>query len=118
MASRSQGTFVTIGSVVGHTTTPWSVIYVASKAAAHAIPETLQMEAQALSPKIHVMLVVPAGIKSNIADNWTFHLPETSLFKAHLLNIAARLRVSRQPGACMPAATFAKAVVQATLKKG
>ncbi|KEP47534.1 short-chain dehydrogenase/reductase family protein [Rhizoctonia solani 123E] len=118
MASRKQGTFVTVGSVVGHTTTPWSGVYAASKAATHAITETLQMEARALSPNIHVMLVVPAGIKSNIADNSTFQLPETSLYKAYLPSIAARLRVSQQPGASMPTATFANAVVQATLRKG
>ncbi|CAE6456483.1 unnamed protein product [Rhizoctonia solani] len=118
MASRKQGIFVTVGSVVGHTTTPWSGVYAASKAAMHAITETLQMEARALSPNIHVMLVVPAGIKSNIADNSTFQLPETSLYKAYLPSIAARLRVSQQPGASMPTATFANAVVQATLRKG
>jgi NADP-dependent 3-hydroxy acid dehydrogenase YdfG len=38
-------------------------MYAATKAAAHAITETLQMEARALSPNIRVMLVVTGGVK-------------------------------------------------------
>ncbi|KAG8751337.1 hypothetical protein FRC11_009500, partial [Ceratobasidium sp. 423] len=53
MASRKRGTFIMIGS-----SAPW-----ASKAAAHALTETLQMEAQALSPDIHVMLVIAAEVR-------------------------------------------------------
>ncbi|CAE6370113.1 unnamed protein product [Rhizoctonia solani] len=106
------------GPVLDIPTTPWSGLYSAIKAVAYAITKTLQMEAKVLSSNIHVVLVVPAGIKFNIADNSTFQLPETSLYKAYLPSIAARLRVSQQPGACMPATTFAKAVAQATLRKG
>ncbi|CCO35500.1 NADPH-dependent 1-acyldihydroxyacetone phosphate reductase OS=Schizosaccharomyces pombe (strain 972 / ATCC 24843) GN=ayr1 PE=3 SV=2 [Rhizoctonia solani AG-1 IB] len=63
MASRKRGTFITIGSVMGYTTSPWAGMYAATKAAAHAITETLQMEARALSPNIRVMLVVTGGVK-------------------------------------------------------
>ncbi|CAE7127318.1 unnamed protein product [Rhizoctonia solani] len=63
MASRKKGTFITTGSVAGPTPTPWSGVYAATKAAAHAITETLQMEAKALSPDIRVMLVLTGGVK-------------------------------------------------------
>ncbi|KAG8752098.1 hypothetical protein FRC11_008693 [Ceratobasidium sp. 423] len=63
MAARKKGTFLTIGSVSGCTPTPWVGVYAATKAAAHAITETLQMEAKALSPDIRVMLVITGGVR-------------------------------------------------------
>ncbi|KEP49918.1 short-chain dehydrogenase/reductase family protein [Rhizoctonia solani 123E] len=117
MASRKRGTFITTGSVAGPTPTPWAGVYAASKAAAHAITETLQMEAKALSPDIHVMLVVTGGVKSNIAKNSSFTLPPTSLFQAYLPNIIGRIQLS-QSGYTMPTAEYAKGVVEAALRKG
>ncbi|KAH7334270.1 NAD-binding protein [Rhizoctonia solani] len=117
MASRKKGTFITIGSVAGPTPTPWAGVYAATKAAAHAITETLQMEAKALSPDIRVMLVVTGGVKSNIANNSTFTLPPTSLYQAYLPNIVGRLQLS-QTGPSMPTAEYAKGVVEAALRKG
>ncbi|KAG8752099.1 hypothetical protein FRC11_008694, partial [Ceratobasidium sp. 423] len=107
MASRKRGTFITIGSVAGLTPTPWAGVYAATKAAAHAITETLQMEAKALSPDIRVMLVVTGGVRSNIANNSSFTLPPTSLFQAYLPNIVGRLQLS-QTGLSMPTAEYAK----------
>ncbi|CAE6417042.1 unnamed protein product [Rhizoctonia solani] len=117
MASRKRGTFITIGSVAGPTPTPWAGVYAASKAAAHAITETLQMEAKALSPYIHVMLILTGGVKSNIANNSIFTLPATSLYQAYLPNIIGRLQMS-QTGPSMPTAEYAKGVVEAALRKG
>ncbi|KAF8683307.1 hypothetical protein RHS04_01929 [Rhizoctonia solani] len=107
MASRKRGTFITIGSVAGYNSTPWAGVYAATKAAAHAITETLQMEAKALSPDIRVMLVITGGVKSNIANNSTFVLPSTSLFKSYLPNIITRIQLS-QTGPSMPTAEYAK----------
>ncbi|CAE6511505.1 unnamed protein product [Rhizoctonia solani] len=78
MASRKRGTFITIGSVMGYNSSPWAGIYAATKAAAHAITETLQMEARALSPDIRVMLVVTGGVKQVLAPN---HSTPTNLFR-------------------------------------
>ncbi|CAE6370248.1 unnamed protein product [Rhizoctonia solani] len=107
MASKKRGTFITIGSVAGPTPTPWAGVYAATKAAAHAITETLQMEAKALSPDIYVMLVVTGGVRSNIASNSSFILPPTSLFRAYLPNIVGRLQMS-QTGPSMPTVEYAK----------
>ncbi|CAE6496465.1 unnamed protein product [Rhizoctonia solani] len=117
MASRKRGTFITIGSVMGYNSSPWAGMYAATKAAAHAITETLQMEAKALSPDIRVMLVVTGGVKSNIANNSQFTLPPTSLFQAYLHNIITRIQ-SSQTGPSMPTADYAKGVVNAALRKG
>ncbi|KDN33226.1 hypothetical protein RSAG8_13683, partial [Rhizoctonia solani AG-8 WAC10335] len=107
MASRKRGTFITIGSVMGYNPSPWAGMYAATKAAAHAITETLQMEARALSPDIRVMLVITGGVKSNIANNSQFTLPSTSLFQAYLPNIIARIQ-SSQTGPSMPTADYAQ----------
>ncbi|KDN36842.1 hypothetical protein RSAG8_10540, partial [Rhizoctonia solani AG-8 WAC10335] len=117
MASRKRGTFITIGSVMGYNPSPWAGMYAATKAAAHAITETLQMEARALSPDIRVMLVITGGVKSNIANNSQFTLPSTSLFQAYLPNIIARIQ-SSQTGPSMPTADYAQGVVNAALRKG
>ncbi|CAE6370228.1 unnamed protein product [Rhizoctonia solani] len=117
MASRKRGTFITIGSVMGYNTSPWAGMYAATKAAAHAITETLQMEARALSPNIRVMLVVTGGVKSNIANNSKFVLPSTSLFQTYLPNVIARIQ-SSQTGPSMPTSEYAKGVVNAALRKG
>ncbi|CAE6450959.1 unnamed protein product [Rhizoctonia solani] len=117
MASRKRGTFITIGSVMGYNASPWAGMYAATKAAAHAITETLQMEAKALSPDIRVMLVVTGGVKSNLANNSQFALPPTSLFQTYLPNIIARIQ-SSQTGPSMPTADYAQGVVNAALRKG
>ncbi|KAG9084244.1 hypothetical protein FRC07_013680 [Ceratobasidium sp. 392] len=116
MAQRKRGTFITIGSIVGEFATPWAGLYASSKFAVHAITETLQMEARALSPDIHVMLVAPGGVKSNLPTNSKFRLPDNSLFKHCLPAIAARLQLS-QTGNSMPTPKFAAYVVNAALAK-
>ncbi|CAE6520229.1 unnamed protein product [Rhizoctonia solani] len=69
MASRKQGTFMTVASVSSYTldfriqVVPWSGLYCASKAAASSLTEALQMEARALSPDIHVIQIVAGGVK-------------------------------------------------------
>ncbi|KAG8773890.1 hypothetical protein FRC12_002259 [Ceratobasidium sp. 428] len=116
MALRKRGTFITIGSIVAEFPTPWAGLYCSSKSAAHALTETLQMEARALSPDIHAMLVAPGGVKSNLPTNSKFRLPESSLFKHCLPAIAARLQLS-QTGNSMPTPKFAAYVVSSALSK-
>ncbi|KAH7334272.1 oxidoreductase [Rhizoctonia solani] len=116
MAARKRGTFITIGSVSGASTSPWVGFYAATKAAAHAITETLQMEAKALGPDVQVMLVLTGGVKSNIINNTKFALPPTSLYTRYLPNILARLHLS-QAEPTMPTAEYAQGVVSAALRK-
>ncbi|KAJ1301710.1 hypothetical protein OPQ81_008944 [Rhizoctonia solani] len=88
MAAKKRGTFITIGSVVGCTPTPWVV-----------------------------MLVLTGGVRSNVVNNAKFSLPPTSLFTQYLPKILARIRLS-QVGPSMPTAEFARGVVSAALRKG
>eukprot|EP00850_Spirogloea_muscicola_P023582 SM000369S13628 [mRNA] locus=s369:30925:32527:- [translate_table: standard] len=58
---------VSLGSIVGFVSTPWGGIYSASKSAVHALTDSLRMEL--LPFNIHVTLVAPGAIRSNIASN-------------------------------------------------
>ncbi|KAH7334291.1 NAD-P-binding protein [Rhizoctonia solani] len=115
MAIRKRGTFVTIGSVAGCTLAPWAGLYSASKAAAHSLTETLQMEAQALSPNIHVMLVIAAEVRSRFASNSTFQVPENSLFKSYAPGITACIEFGKDGS--MSTSKFANGVVNIALRK-
>ncbi|KEP49917.1 short-chain dehydrogenase/reductase family protein [Rhizoctonia solani 123E] len=117
MAARKRGTFITIGSVSGASPSPWVGMYAATKAAAHAITETLQMEAKALGPDINVMLVLTGGVRSNIINNTRFTLPPTSLYTQYLPNVLARIQLS-QAEPTMPTVEYARGVVNAALRKG
>jgi NAD(P)-dependent dehydrogenase (short-subunit alcohol dehydrogenase family) len=69
MAERGAGLVVNVGSVVGILPTPFAAGYCASKSAVHMLSEVLRME---LAPfGIHVVVVQPGGVKSNIAINST-----------------------------------------------
>jgi len=118
-AERKRGSFITIGSISGKIPTPWAGLYSASKSAVHALTEGLQMEACALSPDIHVTLVAPGGVRSNIVNNYApmFSLPSTSLYKAYLDKIIFRLNSSQAEGT-MENGQFAKQVVAEALRRG
>lgn len=63
----SKGLIVNIGSVSGVTTTPFSGVYCASKAALHAISDALRMELHPFG--VQVMTVLPGAIASDFGDN-------------------------------------------------
>jgi len=116
MVERKQGLIVTIGSVAGELPTPFNGLYCASKAALHSLTETLHME---LAPfGIKALLVLPASVKSNIAQNHSkvFQLPPNSIYKSYIDRIVARMYMSQSEGT-MPTATFAKHVVEKALMK-
>eukprot|EP00850_Spirogloea_muscicola_P023817 SM000391S15182 [mRNA] locus=s391:29087:31377:+ [translate_table: standard] len=67
MVKQGHGKIVNVGSIVGFVSTPWGGIYSASKSAVHALTDSLRMEL--LPFNIHVTLVAPGAIRSNIASN-------------------------------------------------
>ncbi|CAE6511514.1 unnamed protein product [Rhizoctonia solani] len=99
--------------VSGCTPTPWVGVYAATKAAARAITETLQMEAKALSPDIRVMLVITGGVRSNVINSTKFAPPPTSLYTQYLSRILARIQLS-QAGPSMPTVEYVRGVSTTT----
>lgn len=66
MARARRGRIINIGSVVGLLATPFAGPYCASKAAVHALSESLRMEAAPFG--IDVVVVQPGGVRSRIAE--------------------------------------------------
>lgn len=131
MATRKQGMFITIGSVVAQwyahlylslfhrkpsrvplsSTLPWGGIYAATKSAVHSITDALEMECRPFN--IKVLLVAPSGIKSNIAANQTYNPPPYTLYARFIGKILARRDISQSSP--MPTDVFAKRVVTKAL---
>jgi len=104
-----------VGSVAGEIPTPFNGIYCASKAALHAVVETLSME---LAPfGVSATLVIPGSVKSNISTNHSkdFLLPPNSLYKHYLDKIVARMFLSQGKGS-MATDAFADHVVGQIMK--
>lgn len=145
MAARKSGLIVNIGSVAGNvyvflsfrptfpltgtasltctfalthvrSGTPWNGLYSVAKSALHMLSDILDMECRPFN--VHVMLVAPGGIRSNISRNQaaTLVLPSDTLYKPFIPNVIARMHASQTPQS-MPAEEFARRVVGAALRK-
>jgi len=116
MAARKSGTIVNVASIVGETPFPWGGPYAASKAAAISLSETLYMEL--LPFNVHVMVVSPGGVTSNLAHKMVDRLvlPENSLYHNYTDAVVSRI-VASQTNHPMPGNVFARKVVAKVLKK-
>ncbi|CAK9184124.1 unnamed protein product [Ilex paraguariensis] len=114
MAAQGSGSIVNVGSVVGRVPTPWAGSYCASKAAVHAISNTLRVELRPFG--INIVLVVPGSVRSNFGSNSTEKLEnyDWKLYKDFKEAIAERARAS-QGGKATDAAVFARHVVKKVL---
>ncbi|KAJ2235425.1 hypothetical protein IWW45_002621 [Coemansia sp. RSA 485] len=64
MMDRRRGAVVNVGSVAAYAATPWVGIYAASKAALHALTDTLRLELRPFG--ITTMVVAPGSVQSEL----------------------------------------------------
>jgi NAD(P)-dependent dehydrogenase (short-subunit alcohol dehydrogenase family) len=114
MASRGSGTIVNIGSVVGKVPTPWAGSYCASKAAVHAMSNTLRVELKPFG--INVVLVLPGAIRSNFGSASVERLGnhDWKLYEDFKEAIVERAKAS-QGGKATDATIFARHVAKKVL---
>ncbi|KAJ2160249.1 hypothetical protein GGF46_002410 [Coemansia sp. RSA 552] len=115
MIRQRQGTIVNVGSVSGYKASPWAGIYCTSKAAIHMLSDALRMELRPFN--VHVVVLAPGGVVSNLASHTAPTLPENSPFAPALPAIKQRAVNSQIPGKAWTAGRFARRVVPLILAR-
>ncbi|CAN6478308.1 unnamed protein product [Victoria cruziana] len=117
MLKRRSGKIVNIGSIVALAPGPWAGAYSASKAALHALTDTLRMELKSFN--IDVITVAPGGIKTNLANNSLTSyskFPEWKFYKPFEAAIQERAHASHGKN-CTAVEEFAEQTVNLVLRK-
>ncbi|XP_066342998.1 short-chain dehydrogenase PC-15-like [Miscanthus floridulus] len=117
MMERRKGTIVNVGSITALAPGPWAGVYSASKAALHALSDSLRVELKSFG--INVMTVAPGGTKSNLGNSSAAKYDQThdwKYYKKYEEGLRARTEISQGPGST-PAEELATKVVASVLKK-
>ncbi|MCO5578751.1 hypothetical protein L7F22_032596 [Adiantum nelumboides] len=114
MVANGGGTIVNVASIVAWAPTPWAGAYCASKAAVQALTHSLRVELRPFN--IHVMLVCPGSVKSNLGTSNLARLSQHqwSLYAPYTSSILERATAS-QTSSATPAHLLARRVVEASL---
>ncbi|XP_078444776.1 short-chain dehydrogenase ptmH-like [Wolffia australiana] len=117
MAKLKTGRIVNVGSITGLVSGPWAGGYSASKAALHALTDTLRLELKPLG--IDVTLVVPGSVSSNLGYSSLCRykkMPEWKLYNRFEAAIRMRTDYSQGPRSTLPD-RFARKVTAAILRR-
>ena len=116
MIEQKEGRIVNMGSISGIQATPFSGAYCASKAALHALSDSLRME---LAPfGIKVIIVQPGAIESEFGNNAKVNMGEldveSSIYRDIIEMVQKRAEISQDSP--MPTEKFAEMVVEQVIK--
>lgn len=117
MVARKSGRIVNVGSVVAVAATPWAGAYCSSKAAVHAMTDTLRMELRPFG--VHVIKVVPGAVRSGLglanAERLAEERARWRIYEGFQEAIAERAAAS-QGAAATDTAVFARHVAGRVLR--
>jgi NAD(P)-dependent dehydrogenase (short-subunit alcohol dehydrogenase family) len=112
MAKHKWGRIVNVGSIAGITATPFGGAYCSSKAALHALSDSLRMEVQPFG--IEVVVIRPGGIKSQFGENADSALERYNRPESRYHGIFEHIKMRAKMGQTEKATSVEEFVKQAT----